>query len=174
MKKILLTAVLAMIMMTAWSQEKTEKHGKLPAVTIKSIDGASFNTSTIDNGGKPIMICFWATWCKPCVKELTAISDVYDEWVEETGVKIYAVSIDDARSSSRVQPFVNGRGWDFQVLLDENSAFRKAMNVVNPPHTFILNASKEIIYQHPAYVDGDEKQYIEVVRKVLKGEEIKE
>jgi cytochrome c biogenesis protein CcmG, thiol:disulfide interchange protein DsbE len=174
MKELLLAAVLGLTIVTARSQEKAEKHGTLPSVNIKSVDGSAFNTSSIGNEGKPIMVCFWATWCKPCVKELTAISDVYGDWVEETGVKIYAVSIDDARSSLRVQPFVNGRGWDFQVLLDENSAFRKAMNVVMPPHTFILNANKEIVYQHPAYVDGDEKQYIEVVRKVLKGEEIKE
>jgi thiol-disulfide isomerase/thioredoxin len=145
----------------------------LPAIDIKDVRGNPFNTSKINNDGKPIIISFWATWCKPCIKELTAMADVYSEWQEETGVKIYAVSIDDARSSSQVQPLVNGKSWDYTVLLDPNGDFKRAMNVGPIPHTFLINGKGEIVWQHTSFAEGGELDLIKLVRKVNKGEEIK-
>jgi len=82
----------------AFSQEEPNK---LPAVDIKNIDGTTFNTSKITNDG-PIFLSFWATWCKPCIKELIAIDENYIDWQEEIGLKVYAISIDDSKSMSRV------------------------------------------------------------------------
>jgi len=65
-------------------------------------------------------------------------------------------------------PLVNGKGWEFDVLLDENGDFKRAMNVNVPPHTFILNGKGEIVWQHVGYLEGDEAEYIEIVKKVLK------
>ena len=145
------------------------QNAQLPQnVTLKTLDGQSVQTSTIQNDGKPIIISFWATWCKPCNKELNAIREVYEEWQEETGVKLVAISIDDARSASRVKPHVDGNDWPYEVYLDQNQDFKRAMNVVNVPHTFILNGEGEIVWQHTSYVDGSEEEVIEEVRKLLK------
>lgn len=145
---------------------------KLPAVNIKKVAGENFNTSEISNNGKPMVISFWATWCKPCVQELTAISELYDDWQEETGVKVIAVSTDDSRNSSRVQPFVNARKWDYEVYLDPNSDFKRAMNVNNIPHTFLVNGKGEIVWQHNSYSPGDELELYELIKKLSKGESI--
>ena len=75
---------------------------KLPSVTVQTLDGKKINTSTWSNNGKPIIVNFWATWCAPCKRELSAIADKYDNWQQETGVKLIAVSIDDARSMAGV------------------------------------------------------------------------
>jgi len=138
------------------------------SVDIKTLKGKIFNTKEIKNDGKPIIISFWATWCKPCVKELTAISEIYEDMQEDTGVKLYAISVDNARSSSRVAPFVNSRGWDFTVLLDPNGDFKRAMNVVNVPHTFVLDGNGKIVWQHTSYADGDEEELYEVLKKLVK------
>lgn len=137
-------------------------------VTLKSIDGKSVQSGAINNEGRPIIISFWATWCKPCNRELNTIKEVYDDWQEETGVKLVAISIDDARSAARVKPHVDGNDWPFEVYLDQNSDLKRQMGVVNVPHTFILNGDGEIIWQHTGYQDGGEEEVIEKVRELLK------
>lgn len=141
---------------------------KMPEnVTIKALDGQSVQTSVINNNGKPVIVSFWATWCKPCNRELDAIKDLYDEWQDETGVKLVAISIDDARSAARVKPWVDGKDWPYEVYLDQNKDFARAMNVVNVPHTFIINGEGEIVWQHTSYQDGGEEELIEKVRELV-------
>ena len=89
-------------LVTTWAVAQAQ----LPAVTLKTIDGATVQTDTLANDGKPFIIDFFATWCKPCNRELSAIAEVYDEWQEETGVKIFAVSIDQAQNVNKVKPLV--------------------------------------------------------------------
>ena len=76
MKKIILSALL---MMTTFVESV---NAQLPAVVLKTIDGKTISTDTLNNGGKPFIIDFFATWCKPCNRELSAIAEVYDEWKE--------------------------------------------------------------------------------------------
>lgn len=171
MRKVLFIIGLISLVFIGYAQDE-KNYSKLPSTDIKTMEGEVFNTSEISNDGKPIIITFWATWCKPCIKEHDAINDVYDDWVDETGVKLYAVSIDNARSSKSVMPMVNGKDWDFDVLLDENGDFKRKMNVNVPPHTFILNGEGQIVWQHVGYLEGDESEYIEVVEKLINGESI--
>lgn len=140
----------------------------IPAADVIKLSGENVNTSTFNNDGKPMVISFWATWCKPCVKELNAYSDNYDDWVDETGVRIIAISIDDTRSSGRVAPYVNARGWQFDVFLDENGDFKRAMNVPNVPHTFLINGDGKIVWQHTSYVEGDEDELYEKLLELTK------
>ncbi len=170
MKKLVLTLAATLLCGFAMAQ-----NAKVPQnITLKTLDGKTIETSAIQNDGKPMIISFWATWCKPCNKELDAIKEVYEEWQEETGVKLVAVSIDDARSSSRVMPHVNGKGWDYEVYLDPNQDFKRAMNVVNVPHTFLIDGNGEIVWQHTSYVDGSEEELFELVKKLANGESIEE
>ena len=157
--------VFAVFTMTASSKDNAKK---IPSVKIKDIAGKMVDTGLLSNKGKPMIISFWATWCKPCIQELANVHEVYEDWVKQTGVKMIAVSIDDSRNSKKVAPFVKGRDWKFDVLIDENSDFKRAMNVNNPPHTFLINGDGEIVYQHNGYAPGDEKKLFEELKKLLK------
>lgn len=147
---------------------------KIPASDVKTIDGKTFNTSKIANEGKPIVISFWASWCKPCKKELEAIAENYTDWQKETGVKLIAISIDDARTSSKAVTDAKTSGWDFDVYLDVNQDFKRALNVNNIPHTFLIDNNGDIIWQHTSYSEGDEEKLYEMVKKTAKGEKIEE
>jgi len=174
MKQILFIASFFFLSFALFSQGTTiTKSRPLPNVDIKDVKGNPFNTSKITNDGKPIIISFWATWCKPCIKELSTISDVYSDWQKETGVRLYAVSIDDARSSSQVGPLADGKDWDYEILLDPNGAFKRAMSVGPIPHTFVINGKGEIVWQHTSFSEGSELDLINIVRKVALGEELK-
>ena len=143
---------------------------QLPAITLKDIAGKTIQTDTLArlNGGKPIIIDFFATWCKPCNRELDAISEVYEDWVEETGVKLIAVSIDQAQNTNKVKPLVDNHGWTYDVLLDTNSDFCKALGIQLIPYTLIIDGEGKIVYRHNGYSEGAEEELIDRVRELVK------
>jgi cytochrome c biogenesis protein CcmG, thiol:disulfide interchange protein DsbE len=178
-KNILILFTLCLCSFFSFAQDSTNTSSSkqkfdLPSVNIKTLDGAAFNTSQFSNDGKPIIINFWATWCTNCVKELKAIQEVYGDWQDSTGVKLIAVSIDDAKSVDKVKPFVNGKNWDYEIYLDPNRDFSRAMNVVMPPYTFVLDGNGKVVWQHITYTDGDEEILYKVVKQVAAGQEITE
>ncbi|GAB5466500.1 MAG: hypothetical protein Kapaf2KO_19360 [Candidatus Kapaibacteriales bacterium] len=170
MKRTLLPILTVFLLATSLYSAESTSSASLPNIDVKDIKGKTVNMSEISNNGKPIVINFWATWCKPCINELNTIADVYEEWQEESGVKIYAVSIDDSRNVKRVAPFVKGRGWDYEVLTDENSELRRALNVNNPPHTLLLNGNGEIVWEHNGYMPGDEMELYDEIMKLVEKE----
>lgn len=139
---------------------------QLPAVDLKDISGKSVRTDTLQNGGRPLIIDFFATWCKPCNRELSAISEVYEDWQEETGVKLIAVSIDEAHNIHKVKPLVDRLGWPYEVLLDPNSDLKRALGIQLIPYTLVVDGNGRIVYKHQGYTDGAEEELIEEVRKV--------
>ena len=155
MKKILLLSMMAICALTINAQ--------LPNVKLQDMDGNTVQTGEINNDSKPIIISFWATWCKPCLRELKAIHEVYPDWQDETGVKVIIVSIDQAQDAHRVKPMVDGFGWEYEVLLDPNGDFKRAMNVQNVPHVFVLDGNGQIVYNHTGYVDGGEEDIYEAL-----------
>lgn len=140
---------------------------QIPSVTLKDINGKTVRTDTLSNGGKPFIIDFFATWCKPCNRELTAISEVYEEWQEETGVRLIAVSIDQAQNINKVKPLVDSHGWTYEVLLDPNGEFKRALGGNTIPYTVIVDGKGNVAYRHNGYVEGAEEELIEKVRELL-------
>lgn len=150
------------------------KARKLPAVTVRTLDGKPISTASLPGvgQGKPVIISFWATWCKPCIAELTNIHELFPDLQAETGATLIAVSIDDARNAAKVGPLAKGRGWTYPVYIDQNQDLKRALNVNNVPHTFLLDGAGNIVWQHNAYNEGDENHLLDLVRKVAKGEQI--
>lgn len=171
MKNILLLVCGLTLIGALRAQETEEVHTidvkKIPSVALKDMDGKSVNTSALGFKG-PVVISFWATWCSPCKRELNTIHDLYEEWQEETGVNLVAVSIDDTKTAAQVPAYVNGKMWDYLVLMDPNGDFKRAMGVNNVPHTFLLDSDGNIVYSHNNYAPGDEEKLYEEIKKIAK------
>lgn len=160
MKKFLTLAIMAFLALNAMAQ--------MPKFVLKDINGNSVSTDTIGATGTPVIVDFWATWCKPCRRELTAISEVYEEWQEETGVKLVAISIDQAQNTHKVAPVVAESGWPWeQVLLDPNGDLKRALGIQSIPYVMILDGKGNIVYKHIGYTDGAEEELIEKVREIV-------
>ena len=160
MKKLLIFFILLSAIVSLDAQT-------LPSVRLKDIHGKTIDTRTLSNDGKPLVISFFATWCKPCMRELRAIDEVYEEWQAQTGVKLVLISIDDAQNSSKVKPLVDGEGWDFEVLLDSDSEFARLMQVQSIPHVFVINAEGKIVYNHMGYAEGGENELYKAIKSAL-------
>ena len=159
MKKLIAAAMLLLCCASAMAQ--------LPSVSLRMLDGKTIDTATLNNDGKPFVISFFASWCKPCNRELSNIAEVYDEWQEETGMKLFAVSIDEGQNAQKVKPFVDNHGWEYDVILDPNSDFRRALGVPMIPHTFVIDGQGKIVMSHNGYKEGDEQEVIAKIREVL-------
>ena len=138
---------------------------QLPAVQLKDARGRAVDVSKLSNNGKPFAISMFATWCKPCLRELKAINEVYADWQDETGMKLFIVSIDKAQDAPKVKPLVDSEGWEYELLLDPNSDLYRALGVTAVPYVLVCDGNGNIVYNHTGYTDGGESQIIEAVRK---------
>lgn len=139
---------------------------KVPNVELKNLFGNATNLQSIANSNDLIVVSLWATWCAPCKNELDAISEVYSDWQDETNVVLYAISIDDSRTIKRVKPLVNGKDWDFEVLLDTNNELKRALGAATVPFTLIAKKGK-IVYRHSGYTPGYEDTLYEKIKNYL-------
>jgi thiol-disulfide isomerase/thioredoxin len=159
MKKIALVVLSLSITLGSFAQEHSPgddvKMKKVASVLLENMDGDEVNTAELEFDG-PVIISFWATWCSPCKRELNTIHDLYIDWQDETGVNLVAVSVDDQKTMNSVPMYVNGKSWEYLVLMDPNGDFKRAMGVNNVPHTFLLDRAGNIVYSHNNYAPGDE------------------
>lgn len=139
----------------------------LPDISVKNIEGVDVNVQSYATDGKITIVSFFATWCKPCFKEFKNFNDLLDEWGEEYNAELVGISTDDSRNMAKVRPIVNGMGWDFDILLDPNGDIQRAMNVVNPPVTFLFDQEGNLVYTHTGYVEGDEYELEDEIKKLV-------
>ncbi|MBV7269789.1 TlpA family protein disulfide reductase [Winogradskyella luteola] len=161
MKKLLLTLCLGFYCLSTMAQHD------LPSIDLKTIDGKAISLEDATNKDGITIISLWATWCVPCLKELDAINDMYEEWQEETDVKLVAVSVDDSRTVKRVKSMVNGKDWDYTILLDTNNDLKRALNASSIPLTVLVKDNK-IVYEHSGYSPGAEMELYEKIKELSK------
>lgn len=143
---------------------------QVPSVTVEDSKGESFNTKELLKEGTPMIISFWSTSCKPCIRELDAVYDALPDWLEEADFRVVAVSTDDSRLLAKAKSFAEGRGWgeEYTLLFDKNQDFMRAMNVSVVPHVFVVDANGKIVYSHTSYVPGNELELFEAIKKSQK------
>lgn len=138
----------------------------LPSVEVKTLNGKEVNIQDAVKENKLTVLSFWATWCKPCQKELSNIADIYPMWQEELGVELIAVTIDDARGLAKVKPMISRKGWNYSFLSDVNQDLQRALNFRTIPQTFVVNSKGEILYSHTGYVPGNEFELEDKLKKL--------
>ena len=173
MKKYLITVLVLLFTLNIIAQNNNSSLSSLPEITLKNIDGKDVKLSDYGANQKITVISFWATWCKPCIKELKTINVLLEDWVDNYNMELVAISLDDSRNAAKVKPTVNALNWDFDVLLDPNGELQRAMNVANPPVTFLVNQSGHIVYTHTGYVEGDEYDLEDHIKELVLEESLK-
>lgn len=138
---------------------------KLPDLVLKDINGKSHVLQDYGKSGQITIISLWATWCKPCIEEINAITVLLDDWKSKYNVDMVTVSIDDAKTAQKVKPFVDGQGWEMDVLMDANRDLSRYLNVPAPPYMVVVDKLGNIVYEHNGYTKGDEFRLEEELKK---------
>ena len=139
-------------------------NAQMPAVSLENSKGETVSTASLVDG-TPMIISFWSTTCKPCIRELDAINELLPDWLDEADFKVVAVSTDDARFTTKARSLAEGHGWtDFIVLYDKNQAFMRAMNVTLTPQVYVMDGNGKIVYSHTGYTPGSELELIEKIK----------
>lgn len=138
----------------------------LPNVTLTNLEGKKLaSTTDFSEKDKLYVFSFWATWCTPCINELDEINDLLPDWKKEVDFEMIAVSIDDSRTQKRVKPLINGKGWEYTILLDSNQDFKRALSIVNVPYTIVVKNNK-IVHVQNGYVPGNEVELLEKLKSL--------
>jgi peroxiredoxin len=146
-------------------ENSNELKGKAPNFELEDLDGDIYELNDFLGDG-PVLISFWATWCKPCIQELKEYNKIYNEFKDD-GFKVIAISTDSERSIAKVKPFISSMGYKFNVLLDTNSEIARMYYARTMPYSVVLNKDGEIIYSHIGYRHGDEQKVKEIVQKEI-------
>jgi thiol-disulfide isomerase/thioredoxin len=156
MKKLQL--LLLFIGLNAFAQKQ------LPDLSLFNLVGKSVSLKNdYAEKDKIYIFSFWATWCTPCISELEEMNDLQEAWKKDVNFEIIAVSTDDSRTQKRVKPLVNGKGWNFNVILDINQDFKRAMSIVNIPYTIVVK-NGAIVHIQNGYVPGNENELYEKLK----------
>ncbi len=139
---------------------------KLPDLSLTSLEGKSVSLKNdYAEKDKLYVFSFWATWCAPCINELDELNDLQEEWKKSVNFEIIAVSTDDSRTQKRVKPLINGKEWNYKVLLDTNQDFKRALSIVNIPYTIVVK-NNQIVHIQNGYVPGSEIELFDKLKSL--------
>jgi cytochrome c biogenesis protein CcmG/thiol:disulfide interchange protein DsbE len=114
----------------------------------------------------PVVVSFWATWCKPCLKELPQLEILAGRY--QGRVAFLAVSTDDSRSIAKVEPTVRAHGWEnLVVLLDTGGDVQRQLHVDAMPFLILYDREGREAYRQTGYVMGSEADLELAIEKVL-------
>lgn len=135
-----------------------------PGFTLEDVNGNVVNLDSLLTKG-PVLVSFWALWCKMCIKELDALRPFAEEF-DSRNITLLAISQDKARSVPKVKPFATSHKWTYSVVLDPENMMRELYNVQAMPTFFIIDQNKQIVFTHQGYKPGDEEVIIAKVREM--------
>lgn len=146
------------------ASELLKKRDVLTDFTLPDVKGKKVKLS--DFKGKVVVISFWATWCKPCLKELKFMQKLQKK--KKGAFEIFAISTDAPDTYARVRAMVKKKKWPFVVLTDQDGQVTKTLNPrIANPYTILVDKKGKLAAQHEGFTSGDKKQYEEYITKLL-------
>jgi cytochrome c biogenesis protein CcmG, thiol:disulfide interchange protein DsbE len=160
-KKLIFILILSVTLALAANPNQTSA----PNFVLQDVDGKTVRLDSLVKKG-PVLMSYWALWCKMCIKELDAMKPYFGE-LESLKCSYLAISQDKSRSVPEVKPFASSHKWKYQVVLDPDNKMRDLYKVQVMPSFFIIDQNQKIVFTHQGYKPGDEKKIMGKIRELL-------
>ena len=108
-----------------------------PDFTVTLVNGDTFTLSDYDD--EVVLLNFWATWCPPCVGEMPALQNLYEDG------EAVIIGIDCGETKADVDSFVSENGYTYNIGYDEYYTVEDYYPTDGIPYTLIIN--KGVIYK---------------------------
>ena len=163
MKKIL---ALCLCFVIASSAHATEA----PDFNLPGLSGERVQLSALLEKG-PVLLDFWATWCKPCIKAMPKLEEIHAKYADR-GLTVLGVNEDGPRGQNRIRPFLKGRNITFPIAIDGDGSVMQRMQVRALPTTILIAPDREIVLREAGLSDG--KAIIDALEILLPEKETSE
>ena len=168
MKKIkILTLIFLLNIVVVFAQENTSS-GKIPDIDLKLLNGKKTTLYKLLKSG-PVLLDFWATWCKPCKQVMKHLNEYHNEFKDQ-GFKVVMINQDTPRSLGKVKAYINSKGYDFLVSIDPNQQISKKLNGQIMPNLILVNQDGTAKWRHQGYMPGEEVEIKEQIEGILSSE----
>ena len=137
--------------------------GPAPAFTLTTLEGQPSGLSAYK--GQVVMVNFWATWCGPCQQEMPLLDQMYKKY-KGGGFTLIGVNVD--KEAPAVKALLTRKPVSFPVLLDPANSVSKAYHVDEMPSSVIIDRKGVIRYVHRGYKPGDENDYQDRIRQLIR------
>jgi cytochrome c biogenesis protein CcmG, thiol:disulfide interchange protein DsbE len=166
MKILLLLTLLLVVSFPVLAQDEEDLTGRnAPNFKLINLDGKYVELNK-ETGNGPILLSFWATWCKPCLEEMAEYNKIYDQY-KDKGFTLLAISTDAEKSVAKVKPYIKSKGYNFIVLLDTNNEVARKYYAQQMPYTVLIDKNGNIVYSHLGYMKGDEQKVEKLISEML-------
>jgi peroxiredoxin len=166
MKFLSLIIFVLFISLPILAQNEEDLSGrKAPNFKLVNLNGKYVELNK-ETGNGPILLSFWATWCKPCLEEMAENNKIYNLY-KDRGFTLLAISTDTEKSVAKVKPYIKSKGYNFTVLLDTNSEIARKYYAQQMPYTVLIDKSGNIVYSHLGYMKGDEQKIEKLISELL-------
>jgi peroxiredoxin len=137
--------------------------GPAPSFTLAALSGQQAALSQYK--GQVVMVNFWATWCGPCQQEMPLLDQMYKKY-KPAGFTLIGVNVD--KEAPPVRELMARKPVSFPVLLDPANQVSKAYHVDEMPSSVLIDRKGEIRYIHRGYRPGDENEYQDRIRQLIR------
>ena len=139
--------------------------GKIPNLDLKLLSGKKTTVYKLLESG-PLLMDFWATWCKPCKQVMKHLNNFHNEYNDQ-GFQVLMVNQDTPRSLGKVKSYINSKNYDFFVSIDPNQQIAKKLNGQIMPNLILINQDGSNHWRHQGYMPGEEKEIKEQIQALL-------
>lgn len=134
-----------------------------PTFTLPSRAGDNVSLESLK--GKVVMLNFWASWCGPCRTEMPLLEQMHKRY-SSLGFTMVGVNVE--ANTADAERWLKDTPVSFPVLFDRESKVSKMYDVSAMPSTVFIDRKGNVRYLHKGYKAGDEGEYLNQIRALLK------